>query len=339
MPESKRMQRALVLGALGIGVIVGALGAAALLTKDTKSTNEPTAPAETVLARSGPSPTTATQDPVAEAQPSPQGSAPSSDGLGFVESFDGGVGFDRFDYGIYHRGDLDDGTITWPEAAMTWSGDHDLNCGTPDTQRTIHRDEVSESFFLCRDHLMTSIGDTDGYSTGWFSPRQTFTSETAVTWDVNVTDLGSRQWWEMSIIPESFESGVPACPHCSVISWLSPSPSGLPAYPAGSVVVGNTSRGFNVSTDGVDRKVQEFYEICMLDPEGCASKSIRRPFSVIDNQDGTLTVEFGGFVTYTVPGSFPTDGFRVVFKDHNYTPDKDGLPVGYTWHWDSIVIR
>ena len=30
--------------------------------------------------------------------------------------------------------------------------------------------------------------------------------------------------------------------------------------------------------------------------------------------------------------------FEVYFKDHNYTPDKDDVPVGYTWHWDNIRI-
>ena len=76
-----------------------------------------------------------------------------------------------------------------------------------------------------------------------------------------------------------------------------------------------------------------------LDPEGAASKAIRRPFSVTDNRNGTLTVNYGGFATYTVPGSFPAGEFRVVFKDHNYTPDKELIPVGHTWHWDNIVIK
>ena len=45
---------------------------------------------------------------------------------------------------------------------------------------------------MCRDHLMTSIGDTAGYSTGWFSPKQTFTNATKVSWDVNITNLLGR---------------------------------------------------------------------------------------------------------------------------------------------------
>jgi hypothetical protein len=256
----------------------------------------------------------------------------------FVETFTSNTGLERFDTGIYHRGDNANGVSAWPGAA-TWPGDHDLNCGAPDTtQRTIHRANKSESFYLCRDHLMTSIGDTDGYSTGWFEPRQTFSNVTQVSWDANVTDLGGRQWWEMSIVPASFNSGVPTCPHCSAHPDVA-SVAGLPSYPTGSTVISTIARGLHVSTDGVDRRVAEHYQIRNFDPEAAASKSIRRPFSVTDNRNGTLTVNFGGFRTFTVPGAFPAGAFRVVFKDHNYTPDKDGIPIGYTWHWDNIAIR
>ena len=289
----------------------------------------PMAPAPT--APPAPAPTTATPAPTTVA-PSP--SVVPATGQ-FVETFTGNTGFERFDYGIYHRDEANLGA--WPGAA-TWAGDHDANCGTPNTQRTIHRDRKNESFYMCRDHLMTSIGDTAGYSTGWFSPKQTFTNATQVSWDAGITDLGGRQWWEVSLMPASFNSGVPTCPHCSVTDWLSPSPSGLPAYPAGSVVVG-IGPDVNVSTNGVNRNVAQHTSRCSFDPEGCASKAIRRPFSMTDNRNGTITVNYGGVRTFTVPGSFPAGGFVVVFKDHNYTPDKDGAVAGYTWHWDNIIVR
>ena len=56
-----------------------------------------------------------------------------------------------------------------------------------------------------------------------------------------------------------------------------------------------------------------------------------------DNGNGTITVDYAGLATYTVNGSFP-DHFSVVFKDHNYTPEKDDPPVGFTWHWDNIFV-
>jgi len=287
------------------------------------TTTTTTVPPTTTTTTTTVPPTTTTQPPVT---------------AGFIETFTGGTGLERFDTGIYHRGDLADGTITWPLAEPTWHGDHDLQCGSPDTTfRIIHRNVKAESFYVCRDHLMTSIGDTDGYSTGWFSPKQTFTTERRVAWDVNLTDLGGRQWWEVSIVPTSFNSGVATCPHCSADPALA-SVAGLPAHPAGSVVVATLGRGVNVYTNGVNRDVAQFYTIANFDPIAAASKAIRRPFVVTDNGDGTITVEFGGFASYTVPGSFPAGGFTVEFKDHNYTPDKDGPVAGYTWHWDSISV-
>lgn len=255
----------------------------------------------------------------------------------FVETFDGDVGLDRFEMGIYHR----DGVLV---SNTTWNGDHDLDCGSPDTQRLIHREEEFESFYLCKDHLMTSIGDTSGYSTGWFSPSQSFVDASEVSWDVNVTDLGGRQWWEVSIVPSTFRSGVDECPQCSVIDWLSPDPSGLPEYPPDSVVVGDGPFGgdFSVHANGETFNPADWQNVCgdewALGGDACSSKATRLPFTIRDNGDGTLTLAAFG-EQYMFPGAFPPDGFNVVFKDHNYTPDKDEIPVGHTWHWDNIVVR
>ena len=55
---------------------------------------------------------------------------------------------------------------------------------------------------------MTSIGDTSGYSTGWFAPTRSFSNARTVSWDVNVTDLKGRQWWEVMVVPSSFSPGI-----------------------------------------------------------------------------------------------------------------------------------
>lgn len=274
--------------------------------------------------------------PAAETPEAPAVEGATSDGGGgFVETFDAGTGLERFDTGIYHRDEI-------MMATMEWSADHDHDCGDPGTQRTIHRDEVPDSFYMCRDHVMTSIGDTAGYSTGWFSPQQVFTTETQVSWDVNVTNLLARKWWEVAIIPTSFDSGVPSCPHCSVIEWLSPDPSGLPPTPEGAIVVGNGPFGNDVNISYNGSRYTDGRHTCGQPGDlfeangGCASKAMRLPFSITE-LDGQITVDYGGVYTETFPGTFP-DEFVVVFKDHNYTPNKDGEPVGQTWHWDSVSI-
>ena len=96
----------------------------------------------------------------------------------------------------------------------------------------------------------------------------------------------------------------------------------------------------NIVTNGMRRDPLGWQHVCgdwAVDPEGCSSKAIRRTFTVTDNRNGTVTVDFLG-KKYTYQGSFP-DQFKVYFKDHNYTPDKDGTPAGHTWHWDNIIVK
>ena len=248
---------------------------------------------------------------------------------GFVADFTGNTGLERFETGMYHRDD-------YMVAQTQWTGDHDLNCGDPSTQRTIQRSAPDESIYLCRDHLMTSVGDTSGYSISWFKPQPTFQggTHTSVSWDVNVTDLGNRQWWEVSIVPVG-------APFLATLDFAAIA-ADIPTYDDQSIVVGKGPYGNdgNIYTAGVSRDPLGWGHVCgsgAADPEGCASKAIRRTFTITDNRNGTVTIDFLG-QRYTYPGAFPSQ-FQVYFKDHNYTPDKDGVPVGHTWHWDNIVVR
>jgi len=246
-------------------------------------------------------------------------------GSGFVVNFDGNTGLDRFRTGVYHRDQ--------PNRSKTWPGDHDPNCGPPTSSRTLTAADPADSFYLCRDHMMTSVGHVSAYSIAWLSPKQTFTDETRVSWDVNVTDLGGRQWWEVMLIPVDG-------PELTCISWL-PCGSEVRGYPTDAVIVSNGPFGSGKPnlTVGGDTNALTFKKICDdLDPEGCASKATRRTWSLTDNSDGTLTVTFGEH-TWTAPGAFPDGEWKVVLKDHSYTPDKDGIPSGYTWHWDNIIVK
>ena len=272
--------------------------------------------------------------------PPPSTTTPPAPTGGFVEAFDGGTGLERFDYGVYHR---PDGT-----PGGTVLADHDLACGPPDTFRTVDAGIPSQSFYVCRDHLMTAVGDFSAYSIAWFEPAQTFVrgDVTTISWDVNVTDLGQRQWWEVIVVPASYTSGIADCPHCATVSWVA-EVANVPALPPGSVAVGNGPLGNDVSVWHDGGQVDDFAGTCnaghsfdWFDPY-CDDKATRVTFSITDNLDGTLTVDYGsshgGFVE-TFPGQLP-DSFRAVFKDHNYTPSKDhpGLD-RFTWHWDNIVV-
>nr|MDP9464432.1 hypothetical protein [Actinomycetota bacterium] len=165
----------------------------------------------------------------------------------------------------------------------------------------------------------------------WFTPNKIFnSSQSKVSWDVNVTNLLARKWWEVAVIPAGG-------PEVTTIEWLAGT-AGVPSYPANSVVLGQGPFGntLNVHTAIQDEVITG--DICTLDPQGCVSKAIRRTFSLQDNRNGTITARFGER-SWTFPGSFPAGDFEVLFKDHSYSPDKDGVPVGHTWHWDNIVVQ
>ncbi len=270
----------------------------------------------------------------------------------FFEDFAGNQGLDRLRIGVFHRNigsqELGQSPDIWGDGNArgrhggTWTGDHDLDCGPPPTQRSLNSDRTGSSevdfnleelVYSCKDHVMTSMGDVDGYSMLWFSPRAQFSRAEArtVSWDVNLTDLMGRQWWEVAIVPTG--TGP-----LTTMNWMAGT-AGLEPYHPDAIVVGNGPFGGTVSivTDGENR-YDGWRGVCDLDPEACDSKPIRRTFTVTDNGDGTITVDYGGFHSQTLSGSFP-ENFEVFFTDHNYTPNKDGVPVGHTWHWDNISIR
>jgi hypothetical protein len=268
------------------------------------------------------------------ATPQPKSaSAPRAGSTSFVETFDNNRGLERFRTGVFHR-DVD--VQGQGSAQGSWSADHNIHladCGDPQTNsHTITKANRAAAQYVCRGHWMTSMGHVDSYSIVWASPKQTFTNARTVSWDVSATWLLSRLWWEVALVPAN-------APDVSCIDWL---PCDVPAYPPGAVVVSTRDSGVRVWAN--NREVDATWRsLCHpdrdpMDPEGCSSKSIRRPWSLTDNRNGTLTVRFMNN-QWTVDGAFPSTAWKVVFKHHAYTPDKDGKPVGYTWHWDNIVIK
>jgi len=317
-------------------------------TKPPTTTVAPTTTSTTPVTTTTVAPTTTTVAPS-----SPMGNGPGD----FVATFDDPADGDRLRQGVYHRNagsqELGQPAKVWGDTNAwhggSWTADHDVHCGSPDTQRQLSStltpnhatQKVSVNFnveqlqFACRNHWMTSMGDVDGYSIVWFAPDAQFTraEQRTVSWDVNVTDLGGRKWWEVSIVPVG-------SPFLASVDWMA-EVAHIASYDSASVVVGSGPAGRtpNITTGGRQRYTG-WQPLCgpgALDPQGCASKPIRRQFSVTDNGNGTITVDYGGMFTQTVPGQFP-ERFEVYFKDHNYTPDKDGRPIGHTWHWDNITV-
>jgi hypothetical protein len=295
---------------------------------------------------------------------------PATGDLMFFEDFASNDAMSQFDHGIFHR---DDSVI----AAESWLGDHaptgaDDACSSPFEKRTIERGNRSEGFnndwiYRCapggdtaKAHLMTSIGDTSGYSLGGFSPTQVFTNVREVRWDVNQTDLGDRQWTEIAIIPaDRFDFANLPCtgdvpcdttthPELGSVGtqWSAQFARKIntPASPNGYLQAAG-DLGYRCDTCPYAPSAS-FGEAYGQGDSALTSFAIRRTNFFRDNGDGTLTwgfqLEDGSFNEFTAPGAFPSGPVRVVFKDHNYTPMKSPatlLPeTTFTWHWDNIGV-
>ncbi|MEM7274068.1 MAG: glycoside hydrolase family 44 protein [Actinomycetota bacterium] len=310
------------------------------------STTAPTTP--TTMAPITAVPTT--NGPGGEA---PAGDEPNGSGRGeaFTENFADAGAMDRFDTGIYHRDD-------WVVTETSWLGDHavagpDDACTAPEERRLIQRGDRANGFnddwiYRCRPggdaakaHLMTSIGDTSGYSIGAFTPTTTFRDVREVRWSVNITDLGGRQFTEVKVIPAGrFDFQNLPC----TIEWLPCDTGGHGEL--GSVGVSFFDGAASIGAAG-DRTTGLSWDAPWADTANDPARSsirMRRQHVFRDNGDGTLSFEIeradGTFQRFDAPGAFPDGPVRVVFADHNYTPRK-GEPddITFTWHWDDLSIR
>jgi hypothetical protein len=260
----------------------------------------------------------------------------ATSGAAFAETFTGNTGMDHFRRGVFQRNA--DSVPQWLGASGgTWQGDHPIGCsnpGDPYTTRTLtwNADEtmaqrVATAFYNCNDHMMTSMGDVESYSVVWFSPNQTFTNIHRVCWDVNLTNMGNRQWWEVSVQPVS-------APDLTISAGLVEA-SHLPVYDSAAVVV----------SIGNDHKLSVGNAQLATAWDAGTDKATRFQHCLVDNRNGTSTVTQQrptGTVSLTTNKPFPSGPIEVIFKAHDYTPDKSELPFqrpAYTWHWDNILIE
>jgi hypothetical protein len=274
-------------------------------------------------------------------------------GTQFAETFPDGEGWRaRWDIDVHHRADLAGGLV---DTLIPWRADHDMNCGGADTIRLINAGgDRSQHFWVCgppgvgNAHVMTSMGDVDGYSTLSMAPKQTFPTIHRVCWDQNVTDQGGRQWTEVLIVPASKIAD-------GDLTHVNPEFVGVDEWTkqhdatTWGIMVHGQYYGLNVFANGV-RQVDSTYQLGR-DQAGRESRSIRRQHCVTDNGNGTVTVGIdqgvNGFYQRTFSGRFPANA-RVILEQHAYTPAKDGEDcrvIGIltgcrtTWHWDNITVQ
>jgi hypothetical protein len=265
---------------------------------------------------------------------------------GFVETFDTEASLDRFDYQVHHAWTANTTKFAWP-------GDHDASCGPAGSLRQVDNPTAIDGqthypgmgpdvgvVYWCHPaganaHMMTSF-NTSHYAQVNFAPKPTFNDADKVCWDQNRTDLGSRHWTQLVVVPlDTFEANDDRLDY--VASRFSPTgPGKYGIHPTDETLLIEFGRGKPRVQIG-----QSVQDINGLAWNAGSDKASRYEHCVENTASGLrVTIDGGtGPIAYNYQGSLPSGDVRVIFQQDLYNPDKaPGTPNAYTWHWDNIVI-
>ncbi|MEM6794366.1 MAG: hypothetical protein AAF725_10305 [Acidobacteriota bacterium] len=264
----------------------------------------------------------------------------------------------NFDYVVTHR--------THPMEQFTrdyplYPADHGPDCAGPNPnvsplpQHPVRTSQNSdgvrrdESFFLCKNHMMSSLGEVGPYSLSAFWPRQEFdfTNGGTLEFEVNV-NLGhdNRSWWEVLIAPRD-QLRVAAGPVDAAIDEK---------YPHDRIVFdfNRLIRRIKVGSGAlapegwsVNERQRAAYDWAYWNTEhpddpAINDRRIRRTMRITFESDRitwAIEIEGGEFDEWSVdlPDGLPFTRGLVQFKTHAYTPlGTAGNSDTYTFHWDNI---
>lgn len=286
------------------------------------------------------------------------------DAWAFEETFDGDPNSpsqsllpENFDYVATHRSHPKDHFTKSYEPFLV---DHTDDCSGPNPevsplpQRLVQTTQDSNgsnpdpSFFICKNHMMSSMGGVEGYSVTSFWPRQEFNFAEGGTleFEVNINDAhGTRSWWEVMIVPRDQLKVAPG-PVDSPISETYPNDRIVMDFRRNvrTIKVGANAlapEGWLVNERERGQWDWAWWRDLHPDDPALDDRRERRRMRVrLQGSQiiwGVETVD-GSFDEWevAVPGGIPFDQGLVLFKTHAYNPTKDGNLDTYTFHWDNI---
>ncbi len=295
--------------------------------------------------------------------PAPEQVPPPVGGWAFEETFDGDPASPsqdllprNFDYAVTHRSHPGDHFDGYPP----FLADHGPDCAGPnpdvsplpqhlvDSRQDSNGASPDASFFICKNHMMSSMGQAGPYSVSAFWPKQefNFANGGVLEFEVNINDShDTRSWWEVMIAPRD-QLKVAAGPTDSPISET---------YSNDRIVLDfrRNVRTIKVGTGALapegwlandtQRGQWDFAWWRDLYPSDPAldDRRVRRTMriEIVGDQIvwGIETAD-GSFDEWSVdvPGGMPFDQGLVLFKTHAYNPVKDGNTDTYTFHWDNL---
>lgn len=299
---------------------------------DVTATDEVTTSTTTTVAQTTAAPTTAattTVAPTTTAAPTttiaPTTTVDSGAGAAFSATFANPAEFqNEFTHGW--SGELHSGSLFGADRSP-WHGDHDMNCGNPNTT---HRDvalggnnnamgqndpaAAEPAFYAClpnnnpsAGHLMTSA-NTEGYIIAWFSPDQVFNDVKKVCHDNNFTFLGNGLWWQIAFLtPAEYNHIVnvngqnitgdlgytsPEFPHGGPSTHQGPAANGIKFKVGGNSVSDATfsAHAWNGTRSANGTVNASFRPTFHVGGPATADKAPRYTICVTDNGNDTLTI-------------------------------------------------
>ncbi len=255
-----------------------------------------------------------------------------------------------FDYAVTHRTH----PIDHFHEFTRYPADYDENCNGPETpddlfpQHLVTTSHYSngknpdDSFYICNNQMMSSMGNVADYSVTSFWPRQefNFSQGGTIEFDLNIDFRGARSWIEILIMPRS-QMRVGAAHSWAPIDET---------YPTERIVFEllGGRRSIHVGTELLDPEGKladmhplfPWHEDYPTDP-ALQDRTIQRTNRIEFEAEAihwSIEKEDGTFDTFTVdiPGGLPFTQGIVMFNTHAFTPDKDGNVNNYTFHWDNI---
>ena len=281
----------------------------------------------------------------------------------FEETFDGDPAAPsqdllptNFDYAVTHRSHPKDHFDPYP----AFLADHADNCAGPNpeiiplpqhlvtTRQDSNGTNPDDSFFICKNHMMSSMGQAGPYSVSAFWPKQefNFADGGVLEFEVNINDAHDvRSWWEVMIVPRD-QLRVASGPQDSPISERYPDDHivldfrrNVRTVKVASEELAQTGQAIDETQWGQYREAwwRDLYEFDPALDDRRERRTMRISFEPqrilwgIETEDGTFD-EW----SVDVPGGLPFDQGLVLFKTHAYNPVKDGNTDTYTFHWDNI---
>lgn len=217
---------------------------------------------------------------------------------------------------------------------------HGADCSPPPATHQVIK--LTDSAFICKNHMMTSIAD--GYGTVYFSPARLVDfskSSATVTWQVSTQRLSARDWWDVWISP--FNENL-----------VLPLDNDFPAFqgpPKDAVHIrmdfGTCARG-NAGSIFTAEVFTNFVSKDATQAVPCIEDIIKP--SAVTRSSFELDISTS-HLRFAVPGTslvwvdtavnLPFNQGVVQWGHHTYNPDKGCIgaePCGDTFHWSNVSI-